>query len=354
MVVYWLMFIIPILLGLSPIKADHHLKKNIFFLSGIVLLILIGLRHEIGGDWFRYVDTAYGISEQDDFDFTSFYTGDYGYRLIHWLSVVYLDGIYSTNLICAFFFIIGLFKFSRAMPVPWIALCVSVPFMIVVVSMGYTRQSVALGFLMWALTNLINEKTRSFYILLIIGSLFHLTLMIMIPIGVIYNSFKPSFKGLLFIFLLITLLSMYAYFLFSKQIEHMIYYYITIKFHHSDGAVMRVFVNFLSAILFFIYREEFKRKFHDEKLWFIFSLLSILMFPAAFFYSTLVDRVVIYLMPLQLVIASRVVVLITSKYNRTLFVFMVIIMYSSILFTWLNFGNFSSYWLPYQNILINY
>lgn len=351
MSMYWAILMLPVLFGLGPVRADPNLKKIVLWLSGLALVILIGLRHEIGGDWFRYLNTAYGINKGDNFDFLSFYTGDYGYRLIHWVSVNYLNGIYSTNLISSIFFVGGLIRFCRAMPIPWLALFISVPFLIVVVSMGYTRQAAAVGFLMWGLIDLINGKKANFYICLLLGALFHYTVLIMLPIGIIYHSNKGNFSRNLIIFLILILSSLSVYYLFISKIEHMIYYYITIKFHHSDGALVRVFMNSFSAIIFFIYRDRFKKAFHDEKLWFIVSVVSILMFPLALYYSTFTDRIAIYFLPLQIVVLSRIPILIASRYYRTLFIFGVLLLYIAALFVWLNFGNFSSFWLPYQNIL---
>jgi len=342
---------LPVLFGLSPVRADHNLKKILLWLFGLVLIILIGLRHEIGGDWFRYLDTAYGISRGNSFDFLSFYTGDYGYRLIHWVSINYLNGIYATNLIHAIFFVVGLVRFCRAMPIPWIALFVSIPFLIVVVSMGYTRQAAAIGFLMWGLVDLINGKKSNFFISLLFGALFHYTVLIMLPIGVLYSLNKGSFFRNLTIFILAVLSSAFMYIFFISKIEHMMYYYITIKFHHSDGALVRVFISFLSAIIFFIYRDKFRKTFHDEKLWFIFSVASIMMLPLAFYYSTFADRIAIYFLPLQMVILSRIPTLIASRYYRTLFILGVLLLYVSALFVWLNFGSYSGLWLPYQNLL---
>ena len=350
MIIYWIMMLLPAFFTLHPVRIEARFRKWAVWLVGIIFALIIGFRYEVGGDWERYFIVYRYLLESDSF-FEVFIGRDIGFEFLYWLSFQLFSNIYFVNLICAIFFIAGLIRLCLSMPLPWLALLVSVPFLIVVVSMGYTRQAAAVGLFMWGLVSLMRERKLSFYLFVIFASLFHYTVLIMLPIGLVYGSKKANVIKVVFFSVIIAI---FTYIIFYNLINHMFYYYILIKFHHSDGAVMRVFVNFLSAILFFIYREEFKRKFHDEKLWFIFSLLSILMFPAAFFYSTLVDRVVIYLMPLQLVIASRVVVLITSKYNRTLFVFMVIIMYSSILFTWLNFGNFSSYWLPYQNILINY
>jgi len=255
MSIYWMILALPALFGLSPIKIDRDLKMILFWLFGIVLAILIGYRHEVGGDWFRYVDTAYGIQKGVSFDFSSFDTGDYAYRLIHWISVNYLNGIYATNLICAVFFVAGLLRFSRAMSIPWIALFVSIQFLVIVVSMGYTRQAAAIGFLMWGLVDLINGKNIRFYVLVIIGSLFHFTSLIMLPIGLMYN-IKNNRIQFILLLLVIILSGMAIYALFLRQIDHMIYYYLTIKFHHSDGAVVRVLMSFLAAVVFFIFHKK--------------------------------------------------------------------------------------------------
>ena len=97
--------------------------------------------------------------------------------------------------------------------------------------------------------------------------------------------------------------------------------------------------------------KKYKESFNDGKLWFIFSVVSVMLLPLVFSYSTFVDRIAIYFLPIQLVVFSRVPVLIQSTYNRTIFILGVIIVYFFALFTWLNFGNFSSFWLPYQNII---
>jgi hypothetical protein len=344
---YWLMLILPVLFGLAPIKFDHNLKNIAFFLFGVTLVILIGFRHEVGGDWDRYLDSAYGIVKGSSFpDYTYLMRGDYGYRALHWFSVHYLNGIYSTNFIGASFFIVGLVRFCRIMPMPWLAIAMSVPFLIVVVAMGYTRQSIALGFLMWALVDLLNGKSNYYYLWVILGSFFHLTVLVMLPIATLFH------KKTINLFILSVFLLVIMYWLFWGQISHMFYYYITIEFHHSDGAVARLFMTFISAVLFFLYRREFKEVFYDERLWFVFSIISIFLLPLAFYYSTFIDRIAIYFIPLQLVVFSRIPILIESKINRTIFVFFVIALYLSSLFIWLFFGNFSNHWLPYQNILL--
>lgn len=347
MIIYWALLLIPMSFIFHPVRTDAKLRTLIFWLTGAALVLIIGLRHDVGGDWDRYI-SIYSYHQGIDLDFSGFTSGDYGYETIHWFSLNYLNGIYSTNLISAIFFVFGLVRFCRIMPLPWVALFVSAHFLVIVVSMGYTRQSVAAGFLLWGLVDLIKGSVWKFYISILMGALFHKTLMLMIPIGYIYNARKfYFFESVSFFFILL----MSVYFLFADKVAHMYYYYIEIKYHHSSGALVRVFMSFVSAIIFFIYRDKFKKKFGDEKLWLIFSLVSIALLPASYFYSTFTDRIAIFFIPLQIAVLSRVPVLIGSVYNRTIFVVSTVVVYISALYVWLNFGNHSNNWLPYQNIL---
>jgi len=345
MSIYWLIFIFPALLSLSSIRLDHRLNAALFLLFGIALILVIGLRYEVGGDWFRYFDTAYGVAIGSDFPgYLSVLKGDYGYRVLHWLSVNYSYGIYSTNLISAAIFTTGLIRFSRTMPMPWLAIAISVPYVIVVVSMGYTRQSVALGLLMWGLVDLLNNKRIFFYLAVFIASFFHMTVLMLIPIAAIYTRNKLAF------FLSIVLVVIFLY-LFSSQIGHMLYYYITIKYHHSGGALIRVFMTFVAAIVFLICRKEYKIIFNDERMWLLFSIIAIILFPLTFFYSTFTDRFAVYLIPLQLVVFSKIPLLVQSTKNRTIVVVSILVVYMWSLFVWLSYGTHAKYWLPYKNIL---
>ena len=350
MAIYWIMFILPMLFTLHPVRVSNDLRRLAFWLIGILFILIIGLRHEIGGDWDRYI-SIYAYHKNTVLNFSNFTSGDYAYETIHWFSLNYLNGIYATNLICAAIFVYGLFKFCRTMPFPWLALFVSIHFLVIVVSMGYTRQGAAVGFLLLALVDLTKGRSLRFYIYIIVGALFHKVLLIMIPIGYLYN--MSRFKILNFI-TVFSLLLISGYFLLFDRIAHMFYYYITIKFHDSGGALIRVFMGFVSAIIFFAFRGKFKEKFYDEKLWLIFSVISVALFPASYFYSTFIDRIAIFFLPLQLVILSRIPILIQSKFNRAIFILGVVVVYSSALFVWLNFGNHSNEWLPYQNILLAY
>jgi hypothetical protein len=289
---------------------------------------------------YSYLDTGSFIE--------NFRGRDIAYELFYWVSMHFFNGIYFANFASAIVFVFGLIRFCRIMPIPWLALFVSIPFVVVVVAMGYTRQAAALGLLMLALVSLIKEKRINFYIFLFLGALFHKSLLIMILIDFFYNRKKI---GILSIIALVLLASIFIIWLLPWY-EHLIYYYVTTQFHHSEGSVIRVVMSTFAGIIFFIFRKRFKRTFHDENLWLIFSLVSIALLPLAFFYSTFIDRIAIFFIPLQLIIFSRVPMLIYSSYYRTIFIVATITLYVCVLFVWLNFANHAYLWVPYKNILL--
>ena len=353
MTIYWLMLLIPMLAGISPWIAKGSLPKLEWFLYGALLILIIGLRHEVGGDWINYIS---GYSGLQGISFskalkTDMVVQDLGFGVVHWFSLNYLNGIYATNLVCAVIFVAGLVRVCKNMPLPWLALSVSIPYLVIVVATGYTRQAAAIGFVMWGLIDLTNGKQVKFYIMVMLGVLFHKTALFMLPVGFLYANSLNNLKS----FMLFTLFFVLAFYAFmAEHIARLTYYYVEeTQGMESSGAVIRVAMNVSSSLVFLYFRKLWADRYNDSRLWMIFSVTSIIMFPLAFVSSTFIDRMALYLLPMQIVILSRVPILITSTYNRTLFILSVLFLYSGALFVWLNFGQFSSHWLPYQNLLFN-
>jgi len=255
MVIYWIIYLIPLIAFLLPVRLTPEMQRISLQLFGVLLIIVIGLRHEVGGDWDRYL-FVYDYLEKNKsfFEVTKF--NDIGYEFIHWLSYKYFNGIYAANFISATIFVTSLIYFCRSTPTVWLSLCISIPVLVIVVSMGYTRQALALSFFMLALISLSKDKLFNFYLLIIIGILFHKTLLIMIPIGILYkqNGIRNIIISIVFMLAMLAFLTIIWF-----QVEHMIFYYVEINFHHSSGGLIRVLLGGLSALLFFIYRKEFKK-----------------------------------------------------------------------------------------------
>ena len=88
MIVYWIMFLIPAVFAIHPIVVNQKLRVISFWLVGLIFLILIGLRHDVGGDWWRYIE-LFSFHKGIDLDFKKFNSSDYGYETLHWFFLNY-------------------------------------------------------------------------------------------------------------------------------------------------------------------------------------------------------------------------------------------------------------------------
>ena len=55
MTVYWLMFLVPVMALLAPGRLPRRQAWVAWWAVGLLFALLMGLRHEVGGDWFNYL-----------------------------------------------------------------------------------------------------------------------------------------------------------------------------------------------------------------------------------------------------------------------------------------------------------
>jgi len=108
-----------------------------------------------------------------------------------------------------------------------------------------------------------------------------------------------------------------------------------------------VVLNVVPAVLYLLNRRNFGFSPVESKLWLFFSFaaLGLLVLLVALPSSTAVDRLALYVIPIQVAVWSRVPI---AYKLRRLGRVAVVAFAAAILFTWLNFGVFSRSWIPYQ------
>lgn len=177
---YWLCLLIPVLCCLLAPRSRWSSLQCLII--GLSLTLFIGLRHEVGGDWFNYIPY---IARADGLTFTELRSqlvdwGDPGYNLLNWLFAPYPWGIYAVNTISAAIFSAGLVIFCRAQPRPWLSLCAAIPYLVIVVAMGYSRQSVAIGIIMPGFLALERGRLTPFTLSVAFAASFHSTALVML------------------------------------------------------------------------------------------------------------------------------------------------------------------------------
>ena len=177
MIIYWIIYLLPAFFAVLILQKN---KIDLILLAyfGFILSIIIGFRENVGSDWSTYI-THYNEIETIPF-FKIIEKGDYGHLISNWIMAKLGLGIYGVNFMYAIIFMIGLIKFCKVEQNPWIAISVAVPYLMIVVAMSLSKQSVALGFLLLGLSYLKNNKVKSYVLSVFFGALFHNSVIIML------------------------------------------------------------------------------------------------------------------------------------------------------------------------------
>jgi len=368
MTIYFLFFFAVVILTISNMRPNLDVLNRNYslllspsaFLFFICLVIFIGLRQEVGGDWGNYIYALQKASLMNVEQLIKF-EGEPLFAVIKAYAVSFdceyeaiscglnRGGIQFLNTICAIFFSYGLMVFCKYQPRPWLAMCVAVPYLIIVVAMGYTRQAGAIGFVMLAFTAISHGKLFQYCIWILFAAAVHKTSLIMLPL-VLFSIQKNK----TLILILIVILSYLAYYFFFAN-ALLIYFqnYIEAEYD-AAGAFIRLTMNAIPAIIFLYWRNSFTLNNNVKNYWTGISILALMLFFLYFVSpsSVALDRIGLYLIPLQLFVMSRIPDIFGVNGERNPLMHYLIIIYCFfILTTWIFFSSHSRNWIPYESFI---
>ena len=346
---YWLLFFVPAwqaVAKLKPLAPSFSEKRwpDLWRLSFILLVLVIGLRYEVGGDWFTYVFHVESAVNETLSD--SLVHNEPAFGLLNWIAAQSGLGVYLVNSVFAIFFTWGLLSFCRNQPRPWLALVVSVPYLITVVAMGYSRQGVAIGLVMLGLAALQNKRLLKFLFWVALASTFHKSAVILVPLAM-FSGVKRWFFTVVWVGLTVVLL---FGLLVQEAVDGLVAGYIIAEYE-SSGALIRVAMNAFPAALFLLLRKRFDLTSEQSTFW-MWMAWGALVFVLLLYVSpssTAVDRVALYWIPLQLFVWSRVPDALGRPGGDNAFWVYAVVGYSATVhFVWLFFAAHAFAWLPYQ------
>ena len=344
MLVYWLLFAFFAVGALATQPQSTEGRRATYPLlavGSLIIALLVGVRYEVGADWRTY-GFMFEYARHTDMA-GALRIGDPGYQLLNYF-VQQLDyEIWLVNLVCGLLFAWGFYRFVTAQPDPWLAALVGVPYLVVVVAMGYSRQAVAIGLLMAGLASLQRGGSLvRFAVYVAAAALFHKTAVVAFPLVVISGG-RNRFLNMLFG--AATFVLLYDFFL-GDSVEQFVSRYVETEYS-SQGAAIRVAMNLVPAVLFLLAYRRFQLTERDYYILRNFSLaaLGFLVLLIVVPSSTAVDRMALYVMPLQLAVLSRVPGSLMSVGTGKLAVVGYCLL---IQFVWLNYAQHAQYWLPYQ------
>lgn len=341
MIIYALIFLFPAFLAIANIQLNSALAKSFFYLFCFVLIIFVGLRFENGVDWWNYL--IFQLSYEDITFKEVFDRQDPGYGLLNWLSYKLFDGsIFFVNFVSALIFITGLAVFCKTMPSPWLALAISISFLVIVMGMNYTRQSAALGFGLIALTSLFKKKNIMFFVYMFFAMSFHKSAIVLLPLALL------GLQNRLIVFTALLFLAPLFYFVFvSTYIEAQVALYLGNGGMDSGGAYVRVSLNLIASIFYLLYRKQVNLPSHIQLIFDAMAAINFFLFLMLFVFpsTTIIDRFALFFTPIQLFIFSALPYILKPF---ALSASIILIVYGAQLFIWLSYSTYAILWIPYN------
>jgi hypothetical protein len=343
---YWILFSVYAI-GALQFRSDFQRPiagGPLFAAAAVLTALMIGLRYEVGADWPTYVEI---LQEIGDADFLKgVFSQDPGYGLINWLIARAGFDIWAVNLVCGACFTWGLVKLARRQPNPWLTILIGVPYLVIVVAMGYTRQAVAIGFLLALISELEGGSLLRLALYALLAAAFHKSSVAVLPIIAL-----TATRGRLLTSLVILLALPILYYAFLQaSVDVLTTNYVEAEYN-SQGAAVRVAMNTPPALIFLLFKRRFRLSPTAEKLWRNFAYAGILALVMLIYSpsSTAVDRLALYIIPLQLIVLSRLPWAFPDRGGENKLLIVAIIAYSgAIQFTWLTFATHAGYWVPYR------
>lgn len=347
MIMYWTMYAFPAAFALVSATRERRLNtldKIALAFIFVFFALMIGLRFEVGADWFNYEQIVGQISMEDLG--TSMSYGDPGFSIVAWLSTRWGLDVYGANLFCGGVLVAGLVSFCRRQDHVWLSLAAAVPYLIIVVGMGYVRQGAAIGFILFALTRFEAGRFKSSMGWIAAGGLFHASAVAIAPlVGLAIVRKRP----ILIVPVAIVSVALFVV-LLQQRVDQFYTNYVEAEYD-SSGAMVRLLMNAVPAMLFIIYRKSFPAASWSRALWLLFAVLSLALVAvvAVFPSTTLIDRIGLYFIPIQLyVFGNLAAAMRVEERGRFAVSVLAIGYYAAILFVWLNFATHAEFWVPYR------
>lgn len=173
---------------LAMVDTARYRALNIKVVSVLAFMLLfIGTRVNVGCDYLVYA-AKYKVSDElldssmGVFDGTS---NEIGFLVLNNFFASQGWDLVWFNLFVTLMFLIGLFLFIRRHPDPLFLIAVLFPFLIVGLAMSGVRQTMAFALFLAGLSYLLKNRPLSYIACVLIGALFHTSVIFFLPLAII-------------------------------------------------------------------------------------------------------------------------------------------------------------------------
>lgn len=325
--------------------ASERLKRWLISVSAFTMTILAGFRKEIGGDWNAYYQYHIDATQTPFRNYLA--TNDPGYTGLSWpLARLGLD-VWSINLICALLLVWGITALASTLRYRNLFFLSAIPYLLVVVGMGYSRQSAAIGLICFAIYFSFKERRKLSLFFAILSLFYHKSAAIGVaPLLLVFS--KKKWKTVLIATISVPVL---VILIVLQELERVQQQFFEVSIS-SAGAFIRITQIFLCGIWYLVFLR--KRELEGRRpllatlsVFSILFMIGLAVTPS----TTVIDRLALYLLPFQCYVLAKMPEGFLKGGNRTLAYMAVITINLAIFGVWMTTADHLDYWIPYQNYL---
>jgi hypothetical protein len=313
----------------------------------VALWMIMGLR-QTAGDFSTY-QRLFDLLDGADLS-TSAAAAEPLYGFFNWLSSRLGLGIYGVNILCSLVFLYCLWRAAMKEATPLFFITLAVPYFLIVVGMGYTRQGVATALILLSIVQL--REGRALWACMSVAAAigFHFTGVVGVGFLIFATTRKQTgwqrwlVRAALALTVIVGIQTLVA-----DRLDNYTASYIDSDRYESGGAFLRAVVTGVAAFFFAINFRSFRKMYDDYALWLPFAVLAVACVPLSLVASTPVDRLGLYLLPFQLIVFSRLPAMVSDGRFDAAIKLLVLVAYMGYFFVWLHFGSYAAeLWVPYR------
>ena len=346
MIVYFAMltFICALALWSLFLPAGMRFARPVITGVGYSTMILfVGLRDHVGADWTSY-DVIFRLVNELPVS-KGILIVEPLYYALNRIAFAAGGDIHLVNLACAIILIGCLLSFSRLADIdPNLLLFLSAPYLLFVVGMGYTRQSVAVGLGLTAIANLRRGNSRWFYFYAILAMLFHYSAVVLIALWWVRGTKRMVVAALVLLaaspalFLMLTSARYEQYTDNSADMQ-------------SHGVWTRIALIALALLVIYTQRFHWAEEKHLRSAIVRGAIALAFLAVLSLFLSTMADRICLYLFFIYVLGMGKLVDN-ARNYSKYLSLYFLVSLSYAVFLAWFGFSAFAAgAWFPYGNAL---
>ena len=340
--VYAWLLLLPLILAIG--RHWPRLERASLILAWAALTLFIGFRRFVGVDWDAYQILfvragAYSALE-------AMTLSDPGYMLLNSAVASLGFNIPILNAACAAIFAAGLLYFVSRQPSPPLAILIAIPVLILIASLT-TRQSVALGLEMAALTLYVSGARRPASLLILVALLFHWTAILLAPLALIMAMRRVRPRWIVLAGASAGLLLAAALMAIPALAERIA------TLPQSSGALYRAVPTALAIITLFELWRRFDLDERERRIAAYLAalgLFAVLITPA---FAMAGDQFGLYAIPLQMMVFARAAALVPPGPRRLAVQSAIAAPFLLLFAAWLTLTSYGSCLSPYRSYLLD-